>query len=110
MFGGISKSEIPKTEGYNMMNRTRRYIASFFLTAALAGPVSMMAAPSPQAGVQVRIYDRNHKDYHYWNDHENHLWVHFLVINHRRHHEFASASRREQAEYWNWRHAHPDRG
>jgi len=43
------------------MHRTNRYVASLFLTVALAAPVSMMAAPAPQeVGVQVRVYDRNH--------------------------------------------------
>jgi hypothetical protein len=89
-----------------MMNRKYRYIASLFLSAALVAPVSMMAAPSPQAAVSVRIYDRDHKDYHNWDDHENGLWGQFLVERHRRHHEYARASAREQREYWQWRHAH----
>lgn len=92
-----------------MIRRTHRYFISLFLAAALVAPASIMAAPTPQASVQVRIYDRDHRDYHNWNAHENRLWAHFLVVNHRRHHEFSKASRREQAEYWNWRHAQ-DRG
>jgi hypothetical protein len=43
------------------MHRTHRYFAALFLTAALAAPVSTMAAPVPQeAGVQVRVYDSGH--------------------------------------------------
>jgi hypothetical protein len=40
----------------------------------------------------------------------------FLVIglghiseNHRKHHEYSKAKKREQSEFWNWRHAHPDK-
>ena len=75
----------------------------------MAVPVSMLAAPVPQeAGVQVRVYDRNHKDYHNWDDHENHAWGVYLQDNHRRAHEYSHANRKEQEQYWNWRHSHPD--
>ena len=89
------------------MQRAHRYVASLFLTAALAAPVSMMAAPAPQA-VQVRVYDRDHHDYHNWDDHERHAWGVSLSDNHRHDHEYAHANRREQRGYWNWRHSHPD--
>ncbi|HLW98599.1 MAG TPA: hypothetical protein VKR82_08145 [Candidatus Acidoferrales bacterium] len=92
------------------MRNASRFIGSLILTAALVGPVAMMAAPAPQdAGVQIRIYDRNHKDYHNWDDRENHAWGIFLTDNHRKSHEYSRASKREQSQYWNWRHQHPDR-
>ena len=91
------------------MTKTNRLISSLFLTAALAAPVAMMAAPGPQAvGVQVRVYDRNHKDYHNWDDHENTAWGVYLTENHKKPHEFKTANKKEQANYWNWRHSHPD--
>ena len=91
------------------MHRTHRYIASLFLTAALAAPVSVMAAAAPQeVGVQVRVYDKNHKDYHNWDEHENHAWGVYLADNHRHTHEYSHASHKEQEQYWNWRHSHPD--
>jgi len=43
-----------------------------------------------------------------WDDNENRQWGIFLTNNHRKSHEFAKANRKEQSEYWNWRHAHPD--
>jgi len=86
-----------------------RYIASMFLTTALAVPASVLAAPKPQeASVQVRVYDKDHKDYHNWDDRENAAWGRFLAEKHRKEHEFAKANEKEQAEYWNWRHSHPD--
>ncbi|MDR3674151.1 MAG: hypothetical protein P4N24_01585 [Acidobacteriota bacterium] len=91
------------------MNITRRFIASLVVAAAIAAPVSVMAFPSPDgATVQVRVYDRNHKDYHNWDDRENHAWGVYLTTNHRPKHEYARANRREQEQYWNWRHSHPD--
>ena len=91
-----------------MMHRTKRFAVSLFLAASIVAPASIMAAPSPQAAVSVRVYDSGHKDYHNWDDHENGLWAQFLVEKHRSHHEYAKASKREQAEYWNWRHDHHD--
>jgi hypothetical protein len=33
----------------------------------------------------------------------------FLTENHSDSHEFSKANKKEQSEYWNWRHAHPDK-
>ncbi len=91
------------------MSHTHRYISSLFLAAVLSAPVAIMAAPVPQeASVQVRVYDRNHKDYHNWDDHENRAWGVYLTNHHRKSHEYARANRREQSDYWKWRHSHPD--
>jgi len=57
------------------MRHTHRYIGSLFLAAVLSAPVAIMAAPVPQdTSVQVRVYDRDHKDYHNWDDNENRQW------------------------------------
>jgi hypothetical protein len=91
------------------MHHAHRYIASLFLTAALVAPVTILAAPAPQeASVQVRVYDRNHKDYHNWDDNENRAWGQYQTEHHKKSHEFSKANNREQGQYWNWRHAHPD--
>lgn len=92
------------------MRSTHLYIGSLFLAAALAAPLATMAAPAPQdARVQIRVYDRHHRDYHNWDDRENRAWGVYLNDNHRHAHEYSRARRRERSEYWNWRHAHPDR-
>ena len=105
----ILKADIRNLEEYTM-HRAHRCIASLFLTAALVAPVSIMAFPAPQdASVQVRVYDKDHKDYHNWDDHENRAWGQYLTENHRQPHEFSKANRKEQSQYWNWRHAHPDK-
>ena len=92
------------------MQQPHRYVAALFLAAAIAAPLSVMAAPAPpeEAAVQVRVYDRNHRDYHNWDDRENHAWGVYLTSNHRNHYEYARANRREQDRYWAWRHSHPD--
>jgi len=92
------------------MQKTNRYISVVLLAGALTAPVAIIAAPEPQkVGVQVRVYDRNHKDYHNWDDRENHAWSIYLTDNHKKKHEFTRASKKEQSNYWAWRHAHPDK-
>ena len=91
------------------MSFTNRFIGSLILAAAVAAPMAMFAAPGPNDdGVQVRVYDSRHKDYHNWDDRENNSWGVYLNNNHKKPHEFSRSSRREQSNYWNWRHSHPD--
>lgn len=87
------------------MHRAHRYFASLFVMAALTAPVTILAGPARQ---ENRIHDREHKDYHRWDDKEDQAWRRFLAEKHRDDHEFAKANRKEQNEYWNWRHSHPD--
>src|SRR5271165_1699658 len=91
------------------MRFTNRFIGSLILAAAIAAPMTMIAAPGrDDNGVSVRVYDRNHKDYHNWDDHENEAWGIYLTNNHKKSHEFSKSSKKEQSNYWNWRHSHPD--
>jgi hypothetical protein len=92
-----------------VQNTPHRYAATLFLTAALAGPMSVMAAPRPAADqVTVRVYDTRHHDYHNWDDAENRRWGIYLKENYRDYHDFQKANRREHERYWVWRHSHPD--
>ena len=109
MAPAIPKEDILNLEDYNM-HRAHRYIASLFLTAALAAPVSIMAVPIPQeARDQNRVYDKDHKDYHNWDDNENRAWGQYLTEKRKKSHEFSKAKNKEQSQYWNWRHSHPDK-
>jgi hypothetical protein len=89
------------------MPHTKRYIASIIFAAALFSPLAIFAMPQ-EASVKVRIYDKDHKDYHNWDENENRAWQRFLAEKHRKDHEFSKAEEKEQQEYWNWRHSHPD--
>lgn len=53
-------------------------------------------------------YDRVHKDKHEWNDHEAAAWNGYRDEHHVKQTDFARANRRQQQNYWNWRHEHPD--
>ena len=90
------------------MYHVHRYISTLFLAAALATPVAIMAAKPQTASVQVRIYDRDHKDYHNWDDNENRAYGRYRSENPKVTLEFSKASKRQQSQYWNWRHSHPD--
>jgi hypothetical protein len=90
------------------MHRSYRFIASLFLAGALVAPVSVIAAPSPQASLQIRVFDRNHRDYHNWDDREDRAYRGYLVENHQTYRVYGKQSRRSQNNYWKWRHDHPD--
>jgi len=87
-----------------------RFVSSLLLVAALAAPTAIMAGPKPQDGnVQVRIYDRDHRDYHNWDDREDRAYRRYLAAQHRRYREYQRQHYRVQRHYWSWRHHNPDR-
>ena len=89
------------------MQRAHGFIAALFLTAALAAPVSMMAAPA-QLGVQVRIYDKAHKDYHPYDDHEKQVYTQYRSTHKGYNEDLSKETPKHQAAYFSYRHAHPD--
>ena len=90
------------------MHLANRFVAALFLTAALAASVSIVAAATPQASVQVRVYDSHHHDYHNWDAREDHAYRRYLAKRHEEYHEYSTWHHKEQQNYWNWRHSHPD--
>jgi hypothetical protein len=49
------------------------------------------------------------KDYHVWNDREDGNYRRWSDERHyRTYRPFYKLKRKEQSEYWEWRHAHPD--
>ena len=91
------------------MHHIDRYIGSLLLAAAIATPTAIMAAPKPQdANVQVRVYDRDHRDYHNWDDHEDRAYRRYLQEQHRGYRKYERQHYRVQKHHWGWRHSHPD--
>jgi hypothetical protein len=89
------------------MYRKSLGISSFFLAVAILAPAAIRAnAATPQ--VVVRVYDRDHRDYHNWDDREIHSYGIFRADHPKYNVTFSRTSRRQQREYWNWRHAHGD--
>lgn len=70
------------------------------LVVALAGAAGCAA--------RVRVYDEPRRDYHRWDSREDRAYRVFLVERHRPYREFRLLERREQEEYWSWRHDHAD--
>ena len=86
-----------------------RYIGLLILAAAIATPTAITASAKPQEGtVQVRVYDRDHRDYHNWDDREDRAYRRYLVVQHRGYRDYHRQRYRVRRHYWNWRHTHPD--
>jgi len=56
-----------------------------------------------------RYYDRDHRDYHQWNEGENRAWHRYWEEQRHEAIEWQRATEAQRAAYWRWRHAHPDR-
>jgi len=80
-----------------------RLIGTLLLGAALAAPVAIMADDHPH-----RYYDKDHKDYHEWNDHEDRAYRYYLNDQHKEYRDWTHVNHADQQRYWNWRHDHPD--
>ena len=52
-----------------------------------------------------RIYDRDRRDYHRWDEAEEGAYRSFWEEHHRAYRPYSSLNRREQSHYWKWRHA-----
>jgi hypothetical protein len=66
------------------MNRAHLYVASLVLAGVRAAPTAVIVAAQPQdASVQIRVYDRDHRDYHNWDDREDHAYRGYLTERHR---------------------------
>jgi hypothetical protein len=89
------------------MYRKRLLISSLLLTVALVAPATIRANATPQS-VSVRVYDRDHKDYHNWDDREGQSYERFRGDHPKYNVTFSKTNRREQKTYWKWRHEHPD--
>jgi hypothetical protein len=53
-----------------------------------------------------RMYDSAHRDYHNWNTDEDQRYREFMKEHHRKYRDFSRLSKRQQNEYWQWRHDH----
>jgi len=84
-------------------------IGSLILAGALFAPIATSAAARPQdASVQVRVYDREHKDYHNWDDREDRAYRQYLSEQHIKYRDYKHLTASRQRAYWKWRHEHPD--
>jgi hypothetical protein len=92
-------------------------LLSFLILGTLTAPTLAYAANAAPAAAQSersreraerRVYDREHKDYHVWDDAEDRLYHTWLETKHFVNREFSKLNRTEQRDYWRWRHDHHD--
>jgi hypothetical protein len=79
----------------------RRQLPLLLLVLALGGTGTACTA-------SLRVYDEPHGDYHRWDRREERAYRVYLGEQHREYREFGRLERRDQDEYWGWRHSHPD--
>ena len=100
------------------IHKGMRILSSMILMGALAAPLAMMAQEHDRddhkdrddRAKNQRIYDRDHKDYHNWNQDEDRNYRQWYTESHRdkEYREYNRLNHRDQTEYWNWRHKHGD--
>lgn len=78
-------------------------VGGLLITASLLAPVAGMA--DDHHG-EKRYYDREHHDYHYWNDGEDRQYRAYLVERHEAYVPFVKVNRRHREEYFRYRHEH----
>jgi hypothetical protein len=113
------QTEIPERGGKNLHCNHRYLSTTLLLTAALAAPLAVNAATSRfnipgqeehrrDDDNRNRYYDRQHRDYHHWDDNEDRSYRVYLGERHRDYRPFAEVRESDRRAYWSWRHRHPD--
>ena len=97
-------SKVPITPSED--NKMKRFLilSALVLSTTLIGPV-IAQSRAPQ---EKRYYDKSGKDYHTWNDNEDHAYRTYLTEQHRDYRDFNKVNKGQQQEYFKWRHQHPD--
>lgn len=95
-----------------------RILSSMLLMGALAAPLGLQAQDRDRddhkdrddRAKNQRVYDRDHKDYHTWNDDEDRNYRQWYTqkYNGREYREYNRLGKKDQNAYWNWRHQHGD--
>jgi hypothetical protein len=83
--------------------------AAFATLAISAGPVHAQVRDERRPPQEPRYYDNVNRDYHSWNNEEDRHYRDFLNDHHRKYKAFSRLSKKQQREYWQWRHDHEDR-
>jgi hypothetical protein len=93
------------------MIRMNRTFLALTLGAAMLAPLALSFAQTQarrEVSERERIFDRDRRDYHYWNDSEDRAYRRYWQARHRAYREYSRLNAREQSHYWSWRHSHPD--
>ncbi|MGB7283296.1 MAG: hypothetical protein WBE13_13615 [Candidatus Acidiferrum sp.] len=85
------------------MFRLKEYLGPLVLSAAMLAPVLTSGCAA-----RATYYDSNYRDYHHWDDREDHAYRVWLSDRHYEYRDFKKLNKDQQNDYWNWRHSHPD--
>jgi hypothetical protein len=92
----------------------KKTIPAFMMGLVLcAPPLALRAADDDHPNEhdrqkEIRYYDSGARDYHVWNDNEDRAYRNYLRERNRDYREFSRLAKREQQDYWRWRHNHQD--
>jgi hypothetical protein len=86
----------------------KKSLSALTVMLALGGTALLPVAAQAQ-GVELRFYDRSHKDYHQWNSNEDRFYREYLHEHHHKYHSFSRMNKSQQRAYWQWRHDHDGR-
>lgn len=97
-----------------MRSEYSRLGSSLCVAAILAGAATMGCASGShryeserqERRQYDRIHDRDHGDYHAWNNSEDRAYRHYLAERRKAYRDFYRLNDREQRQYWAWRHNH----
>ena len=78
-------------------------LGGLLMAASVVAPVAVMADDHHR---EKRCYDRDHRDYHYWNDGEHRQYRAYLVERRRAYVPFVRVNVRRRQEYFRHRHEH----
>jgi hypothetical protein len=86
-------------------NRMKHFLilAGLCMAASLIAPVVVTAE---EHHGEKRYYDKNGRDYHYWNGDEDRQYRAYVVEQHRQYVPFVRVKVRERQEYFRYRHEH----
>ncbi len=99
------------------IHKGMRVLSSMLLMGALAAPLALAQERDRDEHKDrddrtqtPRMYDRDHKDYHTWNTHEdrNYRQWYEQKYNGQVYREYSRLNKHDQEAYWNWRHQHGD--
>lgn len=79
------------------------------LVALFASAVSLVPCTAIAQDHGTHTYtDNGRGDKHEWNTREDESWKRYREEHHVRQEHFDKLKRKQQNEYWKWRHEHPD--
>jgi type III secretory pathway component EscR len=81
-------------------------LSALVLSTALIGPAVARADDANHH--EKRYYDKSGKDYHAWNDNEDHAYRAYLQEQHQDYRGFNTVNPAQQQQYFKWRHEHLD--